>query len=71
MTFKFVCFAGDDLHVEVESDDAADFRRKLVAVGFKEKLDSIPLLNQAYRIILPNGDELRGIRATRWFIQDA
>jgi hypothetical protein len=71
MSYKFVCFSEDDIHVEVESDDAVDFRKQLVDVGFKEKIESIPLFNQAYRIVLPNGDELRGMRATRWFVQNA
>jgi hypothetical protein len=57
--------------MEVESEDVADFHMKLVDIGFEEQIDSIPLLNQAYRIILPNGDELRGMRAMRWFIQNA
>ena len=68
MTYKFVSGADAEIQIHVQSDNEREFAEKVKA-QYSGKLNEIPLFNHAYRIILPDGSELRAMRAERWLIQ--
>lgn len=70
MSFKLVSGAESALTVHLDVADAREFAAKVNA-EFLSEIDSIPFFNHAFRIVLPNNDELRSMRAKRWLTQNS
>lgn len=69
LPYKLMSGTGSTTKVHVELVDLREFAAK-VQGEYLEMLDAVPLFNQAYRIVLPSNEELRGMRAKRWLIQN-
>jgi hypothetical protein len=69
-TFKLVSGAGAAEVVHIEVADA----KALVAAITAEHLamlNVVPVMNHSCRVVLPQGRELRGVRAKRWLAENA